>query len=32
MQKLIKGADIQNNIMNQILVKVGAKNEEYTEI
>jgi len=32
MQKLIKGAGIHGNSMNHILTKVGAKNDEYTEI
>jgi len=31
MQKLIKGSGIHVNFMNQILAKVGAKNDEYTE-
>ena len=31
MSKLIKGADIPDNYMNQILAKVGAKNDEFTE-
>ncbi len=29
--KLIRGADIPDNYMNQILAKVGAKNDEFTE-
>lgn len=31
MLKLIKGADIPDNFMNQILAKVAAKNDELTE-
>jgi hypothetical protein len=30
--KLIKGADIPDNYTNQILAKVGAKKDEFTEI
>ena len=32
LSKLIKGAEIPDSYMNQILAKVGAKNDEFTEI